>query len=220
MILFCSNSKTASAELRRAELRNSFLIRGEHIICRFRLRKTRELIALLDEMNLTEGRDEKGEIVIKEQFLIREPEERIFYKGRWYEGLYLHAGASEEDESQLAEFQKQLDFWVDWRDSNGKRAFVLPIANCSNDAEVTALDKISFADWLRQKGFKSERLIWYCDYACRDDYGLRLETTSAWAGLFYFCSRVPKSGVESQSFITFPEGNGRFVNYLARKNKR
>ncbi len=178
-----------------------------------------ELISLLEEMNLAEGKDETGEIVIKEQFLIREPEERTFYKGRWYDGLYLHAGETKEDIRQLAEFQKQIDFWADWRDERGKRAFVLPVANCSQDAEVIALDKISFADWLKEKGFTSERLIWYCDYACRDDYGLRLEQTSAWAGLFYFCSRVPKSGVESQTFITFPEGNGRFVNFLAEKVK-
>ncbi len=173
-----------------------------------------ELIALLDEMNLTEGRNPNGEITIKEQFLCREPEERVFYKGRWYEGLYLSVGASDEDRRQYNEFQNQINYWVNWRDAQGKRAFVLPIANCSMDAEVTDLDKISFADWLKQKGFTSERLIWYCDYACRDDYGLRLETTSAWAGLFYFCSRVRKSGEESQPFITFPEGNGKFVNYL------
>jgi len=96
---------------------------------------------------------------------------------------------------------------------------VVPIADCSDDVEVTGLDKISFADWLRDLGLTSERLIWYCDYACRDDYGLKLEQTSAWAGLFYFCSRIRRSGVESQPFITFPEGNGRFVNYLAEKVK-
>ena len=112
-----------------------------------------ELISLLDEMQLTEGRRENGEIVVAEQFLCREPEERVFYKGRWYEGLYLHVGESAEDKRQLAEFQKQIDFWVNWRDARGKRAFVLPVAECSNDAEATALDKISFADWLKQKGF-------------------------------------------------------------------
>ena len=79
------------------------------------------------------------------------------------------------------------------------------------------LSEVSFADWLRQKGFTSERLFWFCDYACRDDYGLKLEQTSAWAGLFYFCSRVRKSGAESQPFITFPEGNGRFVRHLQEK---
>ncbi len=178
-----------------------------------------ELISLLDEMRLTEGRDADGEIIVAEQFLCREPEERVFYKGRWYEGLYLRAGAGDEDLRQLAEFQRQIDSWINWRDAKGRRAFALPIANCSDDAEATALDKITFADWLRQKGFNSPRLLWYCDYACRDDYGLRLEQTSAWAGLFYFCSRVRSIGAESQSFITFPEGNGRFVNFLHERVK-
>jgi hypothetical protein len=178
-----------------------------------------ELIELLDEMSLIDGRQENGDIVIKEQFLCREPQERVFYKGRWYEGLYMNAGAGDEDKRQFAEFQKKIDHWVNWHDASSKRAFVVPSAFCSTDAEVTSFDKISFAEWLRQNGFNSERLIWYCDYACRDDYGLNLEQTSAWAGLFYFCSRVRKSGEESQAFITFPEGNGRFVNHLSDKVK-
>ena len=178
-----------------------------------------ELISLLNEMSLTEGRAADGSVVVKEQYLCRDPEERVFYKGRWYDGLYLHVGEGEEDKRQFAEFQKHVDGWVNWRDAKGRRAFVVPSANCSDEAEVTALDKISFADWLQQNGFTSERLIWYCDYACRDDYGLKLDQTSAWAGLFYFCSRVRKSGEESQPFITFPEGNGRFVNHLAESVK-
>ena len=176
-----------------------------------------ELIDLLVEMAVLDGRDAEGEVVVKEQFLCRDPEERVFYKGRWYEGLYLNVGSSDEDKHQFAEFQKQIDKWVNWRDASGKRAFVVPVANCSTDAEATSLDKISFADWLRQHGFTSERLLWYCDYACRDDYGLKLEQTSAWAGLFYFCSRVRKSGGESQPFITAPEGNGQFVRHFLGK---
>ncbi|MFN0278825.1 MAG: flavin monoamine oxidase family protein [Pyrinomonadaceae bacterium] len=182
-------------------------------------RENVELIELLDEMLLLDGRAAQGEVVVKEQFLCREPEERVFYKGRWYEGLYLSVGASAEDKRQFGEFQKLIDRWVNWRDGLGKRAFVVPVANCSTDAEVTSLDKISFAEWLRQNAITSERLIWYCDYACRDDYGLKLEQTSAWAGLYYFCSRVRKSGDESQPFITAPEGNGQFVRHLFEKVK-
>lgn len=178
-----------------------------------------ELVSLLEEMSLLEGRGAEGEILAKEQFLCREPEERVYYKGRWYEGLYLQVGASEDDKRQFAEFQKIIDGWVNWRDATGKRAFVVPLANCSTDAEVTALDKISFGDWLRQKGFTSERLFWYCDYATRDDYGLKADQASAWVGLFYFCSRVRKSGVESQPFITCPEGNGQFVHHFLDKVK-
>jgi hypothetical protein len=176
-----------------------------------------ELIELLREMDLLEGTNENGETIVAEQFLCREPEERTFYKGRWYEGTYLRVGASEDDLQQLARFQKEVDFWVNWRDSKNRRAFTIPVANCSNDAFATELDKLNFAEWLRNKNFTSPRLLWWCDYACRDDYGLKLEQTSAWAGLFYFCSRVRKAGDESAAFITFPEGNGRFVSFLYDK---
>ena len=174
-----------------------------------------ELVSLLDEMSLTEGRDAQGEVIVKEQFLCREPEERVFFKGRWYEGLYLNVGAGDEDKRQFAEFQRKIDDWVNWRDARGRRAFAVPLETCSDDATVTSLDRISFTDWLRQNGFTSERLHWYCDYATRDDYGLKADQTSAWVGLFYFCSRVRKSGVESQPFITVPEGNGQFVHHFA-----
>jgi hypothetical protein len=178
-------------------------------------RENTELVTLLDEMGITDGRTDGGDVVVKEQFLCRDPEERVFYKGRWYEGLYLSVGASEDDSRQLKEFEKHINYWVNWRDANGRRAFAVPVATCSTDAEVTGLDKISFAEWLRQNGLNSERLSWYCDYATRDDYGLKAEQTSAWAGLFYFCSRVRTSGSESQPFITFPEGNGRYVNHFS-----
>ncbi len=180
-------------------------------------RENSDLVELLEEMSLSEGRTADGDLIIKEQFLCREPEERVFYKGRWYHGLYLHVGESDEDKRQLAVFEEQINYWVNWRDARSRRAFVVPSALGSDDAEVTALDKIPFGTWLRQKGFTSERLFWYCDYACRDDYGLKLDQTSAWAGLFYFCSRVRKSGDESQPFITFPEGNGRFVMHMAEQ---
>lgn len=176
-----------------------------------------ELVSLLDEMSFLERQATSDEWRVKEEYLCREPEERIFYRGRWYDGLYLHPGESEEEKRQFAVFQKKVDEWVTWRDPKGRRAFVVPVANCSNDEAVTSLDRITFAEWLRQNGLTSERLQWYCDYACRDDYGLKIDQTSAWAGLFYFCSRVRTRGDESQQFITFPEGNGRFVNHLFDK---
>lgn len=178
------------------------------------MKENHELVALLDEMSVLEGRDTDGEPVVREEFLCRDPEERVFYKGRWYEGLYLHAGASEEDRRQLEKFNVEVSRWVSWRDSQGRRAFTLPVSACSDDAEVTTLDKISMGQWMNERGFNSPRLQWWVDYACRDDYGMTLNQTSAWAGLFYFCSRVPKPEIESQPLITWPEGNGRLVNHL------
>ncbi|HEV2861644.1 MAG TPA: FAD-dependent oxidoreductase [Pyrinomonadaceae bacterium] len=180
-------------------------------------RENRALVSLLEEMGVVEGADEEGEPVVAEQFLCRDPEERVFYRGRWYEGLYLHAGQSEEDARQLQVFNKEVDAWAGWRDARGRRAFNIPVSTCSDDAEVTALDRLTMAEWMDARGLTSPRLRWLVDYACRDDYGLRTEQTSAWAGLFYFASRMKRPGAEAQSLITWPEGNGRLVRHLYEK---
>ncbi len=154
-----------------------------------------QLVLLLSEMGVVEGEDKNGDPIIGEQFLCRDPEERVFYKGRWYEGLYLHPGESEEDKQQYQKFNAEVERWISWRDGQGRRAFTIPVSACSDDAEVTALDRISIAEWMNQRGFTSPRLRWWVEYACRDDYGMTLDQTSAWAGLFYFCSRVATPGL-------------------------
>jgi protoporphyrinogen oxidase len=177
------------------------------------------LIKLFDEMGLLEGYDDTGQPIFGEQFLCRDPEERIFYKGRWYEGLYLHAGASSQDEAELAAFRAEMSRWAGWRDAKGRRAFAIPTATGSDDAEVTSLDKISMRDWMDQRRLTSPRLRWYVNYACRDDYGMTMEDTSAWAGIFYFVSRVAKSGDEARPLLTWPDGNGHLVSHLYSKVK-
>jgi protoporphyrinogen oxidase len=139
---------------------------------------------------------------VGEEFLVREPEERLFYRGRWYDGLYLHAGASAEDERQLRAFDVEMARWRE------RRAFTIPVAHCSDEA--AGLDRMSMAEWMNARGFTSPRLRWLVEYACRDDYGSLLADTSAWAGVFYFASR------EQRPVITWPEGNGRLVAHLAR----
>jgi hypothetical protein len=183
------------------------------------MKENAPLVSLLEEMGVVEGKDKNGEPVIGEQFLCRDPEERVFYKGRWYEGLYLHAGENEDDKQQYRKFNTEVDHWIAWRDAKGRRAFTLPVSACSDDAEVTGLDRLSMQGWMDQRGLTSPRLRWWVDYACRDDYGMTLEQTSAWAGLFYFCSRVVAPENESQSLITWPEGNGRLVQHLFERVK-
>jgi NAD(P)-binding Rossmann-like domain len=181
------------------------------------LKENRALVSLLDEMGVLEGSDAEGEPVVAEQFVCRDPEERVFYRGRWYEGLYMHAGQTEEDARQLRLFNAEVDAWAAWRDSRGRRAFAIPVAASSDDAEAAALDRVSMDEWMRSKGLDSARLRWLVDYACRDDYGLTPAQASAWAGLFYFASRMKRPGAESQPLITWPEGNGRLVRHLFEK---
>jgi hypothetical protein len=161
-----------------------------------------------------EGIDAKGEPIFGEQYLVRSPEERIFTGGQWWEGLYLHAGESVEEARQYRAFFAEVDRWVLWRDVKGRRAFTVPRSKGSDDTEVQALDRLSFQQWLDQRNLHSKRLLWLLDYACRDDYGAHLDTTSAWAGLFYFAARKSSPREESRPVITWPEGNGFLVNHL------
>lgn len=175
----------------------------------------RVLTRLLREMSIFDGEDERGDPVVAEQFLCRDPSERVFYYGRWYEGLYLYAGANAEDRAQYTAFDDEIGRLSSLRDGRGRRAFALPMSYGSDDAAFTALDRMSMAEWMDAKGFSSPRLRWYVEYACRDDYGCVLEDTSAWAGLQYFASRVRESGSDYQPVITWPEGNGRLIDHLA-----
>ena len=174
-----------------------------------------DMIALLGEMGAIEGHDAAGAPIIDEALRCREPEERVFYRGRWYEGLYLDAGSTAEDRRQLAVFKREIDEWAAWHDAAGARAFAIPTRASSPSPEVRALDQVSFAAWLDARELTSERLRWLADYACRDDYGLLAADTSAWAGLFYFAARQRAAGVAPQSVVTWPDGNHALVRHLA-----
>ena len=179
------------------------------------LEGNRALRILLDEMGVLTG--DPGPPTARERFRIREPEERIFIDGRWHVGLFPAEGASDQDWSELRRFEQRMDQWAGVRDASGRRAFALPLRRSSDDAKLVELDRLSAADWFKQEGFRSERLRWYLELACRDDYGLALTQTSAWALLFYFCARRAHADSESQPFVSWSEGNGRLVQHLARQ---
>ena len=172
-------------------------------------RDNEPLRALLREMAVLDERGEPASHV-----LVREPDERVFFGGYWYPGLYPYAGASEHDLAQLGRFQRLLDRYAGLRDGAGKRAFDLPLARSSMDADLVALDREDGATFLDRHGLTSPRLRWLCDYACRDDYGLRLEETSAWALLFYWVGRMPGPGEDTAPLLTWPEGNAALVAHL------
>ena len=176
-----------------------------------------ELIELLQEMQLVERLDQDGSPIIAEQYLCRDPEERLFQNGTWIEGLYPALEATEDDQRQMQEFQLSMRQWSQRRDANGQRAFTIPLARCSTADEFLQIDQLSMAEWIRQQGWTSARLRWYIDYACRDDYGLTIDRTSAWAGIFYFASRLRSDRGESQDVITWPPGNGRIVQHLSQR---
>lgn len=176
--------------------------------------ENRALVALLAEVGAIEGRDARGDPVYAEDALCRDPQERVFFRGEWYEGLYPRAGATPRDLEELHAFEADMRRWSLWRDEKGRRAFDLPRARGSDAAEVRALDRLSMAAYLDARAWTSPRLRWLVEYGCRDDFGATLAQTSAWAGVHYFASRLSEGGPPA-ALLTWPEGNGRLVTHMA-----
>ena len=168
---------------------------------------------LLEDMGMVRDIGPDGEPRYDPRHLCHVPQDRLFIDGRWQEGIsaasLLRSSVAVEDRALLAEFELQMRRYREYRDARGRPAFALPMALSSDDPALVALDDLSMREYLDRAGWTSERLRWYVDYCCRDDYGCTLETTSAWAGWHYFCSRDAE--VE---YLTWPEGNGRIVRHM------
>ncbi len=170
------------------------------------------LVELLVEMGEVERRD--GQLLPREDSLCRYPQERLFVDGSWWEGLVPIPRLTVADRAEIERFEAQVRTYAGLRDARGRRAFDIPVARSSQDAELLALDRVSAQEWLHRQGFRSKILRWMLEYGCRDDYGCTLQTTSAWALLFYHAARMRDATGPSAPYLTWPEGNGRFVRHI------
>jgi len=167
---------------------------------------------LLDEMGLVQAYGPDNEPIYDPRHLCHAPQERLFIDGGWREGFSardLLDPTGTGTVAALTAFEAQVRRYQDYRDTRGRRAFALPVAAGTTDAEIVALDQLSMREYFDRAGWSSALLRWYVDFCCRDDYGCTLETTSAWAGWHYFCSRP-----DDAEYLTWPEGNGRIVRHL------
>jgi hypothetical protein len=142
----------------------------------------------------------------EERYLAFAPQERLFLYGRWQDGIEPAVGLTQKDRDQ---FQRLEEIFAKYRSSG---AFTIPL-EIGYSNKFAALDQLSFADWLKAQGFDSRLVLWYMNYACRDDYGSLASDTSAWAGIHYFSSREP----EEKGPITWPEGNGWITKRLLER---
>jgi hypothetical protein len=176
------------------------------------------LEAVLEEVGALASRDADGNPIWAEEMLCREPEERLYYGGRWHAGLYPYEGASRDDIAQVERFRRAMDAFAGRKDGRGRRAFAIPTRRSSDDVDLLALDRMTMAEWLDANGFTSKRLRWLTEYGCRDDFGTNLGGISAWAGIHYNAARLPgeDEDEEPSDFLTWPEGNGRLVSHLSK----
>ncbi|WP_231490019.1 FAD/NAD(P)-binding protein [Pedobacter sp. Leaf170] len=149
-------------------------------------------------------------------YLTFDPEERLLINGEWQEGLIPDFGVPQADKKQIRRFLNDVEKLKNTKGNDGKFVFNIPVHSSSNDLEYRKLDKISFESYLHTNGYDSKYLLWYLNYACKDDYGQKMDKISAWAGLHYFASRRGgAANAEQNAILTWPEGNGWIMKQLA-----
>ena len=154
-----------------------------------------------------------GRWTYDEKVLCHAPQERLYFRGQWQEGLLpLH----DVGPHTLSEYRRFADLVAA---AQREARFSMP-APLQPPAAHRRLDTHTFANWLEGNAFTDPHLRWYLDYCCRDDYGAGIGVVSAWAGLHYFASRhgfhTPASpDAERDAVLTWPEGNAWLTRQLA-----
>ncbi len=180
--------------------------------------ENKELINFLAENNIITGFDEYNLPIYDEYALCFHPDERLFVKGFWQEGLIPNMDISDEEKNQIGTFLTKMNLFKEAKGNDQKWAFTIPLANSSSDSSFTDLDKISMKTWLEQNAFTAKPLHWYVNYCLLDDYGTSIAETSAWAGIHYFASRKGKAAnAKEDDVLTWSEGNGFLMKLLAKK---
>ncbi len=167
---------------------------------------------LLRELGVELGTDAAGRAEYDPSVVCAAPVERHRYKGQWFEGLYPGLGETPQEAAQWERWWEHLRGLERTVGSDGRRLFALPVEHSSADRRE--LDAVSMDAYLREHGFDSWRLRWAVDYACRDDYGTRLEDTSAFAGLHHYLCRGLEETHERVTLM-WPGGNGELVAKVA-----
>jgi len=149
-----------------------------------------------------------------ERQLCHSPQERLYFNGRWQEGLLPNVPRESTTQAQYRRFAQAVG-------AAAKLGFALPTARGPWTPAHAALDAVTADRWLREQGIVDPVVLAYLDYCCRDDYGAGTATVSAWALLHYFASRhgfaAPgDEGNDRDPVLTWPDGNAPLVQALRR----
>ncbi|MGH2664563.1 FAD-dependent oxidoreductase [Flavobacterium sp.] len=177
----------------------------------------KELLQFLQEEKIILGYDSNRLPLFDELQLTFAPEERLFYKNNWQEGLIPKTGNSINDDNEFQRFFSEMESFREAKGSDGKFLFMIPLSLSSTDEKSRKLDQITMKKWLDAHNFTSEPLLEYVDYCCRDDFGLGIEYLSAWAGMYYFAARKQDATSDKKdNVLTWPEGNARLASHLKK----
>jgi len=173
---------------------------------------------LLTELGVMTGTDAAGRPQFDEERLCHAPEQRLWFRGGWHEGLVPYGALSRHERAEMERFRALQHELQTATGRDGRDHFAIPCEQSSTDPAVLALDRMTMAEWLGRHHFESEFLRWYVEYGTRDDFGANLDDVSAWAALHYFGARkLDTAQLRGSRYLVWPEGLGWPLQQLRRR---
>lgn len=171
------------------------------------------LYELYTDLGIMTGVDADDVPVLDPAVVIGEPANTALVGGQWVPDPW-SAGIdllplSAEVRAGLAAFRDDMLAWYSYVGSDDRAAFDTPTDASTTDADVRALDGLSFVEYGAQKGWPAEVVDFYAPY-CRSAFGCEPGELSAWAALNFF-------GSEFQPVLSRPGGNAHLADALAER---
>jgi protoporphyrinogen oxidase len=172
------------------------------------------LIELYTDLGIVTGLDADGAAILDEKYVLDTPVNNSFIDGKWYAEPW-DAGIDElpypaDVRADMKAFRDDMNKWYVYADAGGKFGFDTPTDASTEDADVRALDDVTFADYITvTKGWSPKVVEFYTPY-CRSAFGADPDKLSAWAGINFF-------GSEFQPSMSQPGGNAHLAIAFAKK---
>lgn len=171
------------------------------------------LIEIYTDLGVVTGVDMDGYPIVDEKYIIGEPANNVMMGGKiiddgWQAGLDslpLPANVI----TDLKACVDDMKAWYDYVGMDGLYAFDTPSDASTADADVRALDNLTFLDYVKSKGW-DPAVSEFFDRYIRSALGATHDTVSAWAVLNFM-------GSEFQPAMSQPGGNAYLAKGLAAK---
>jgi phytoene dehydrogenase-like protein len=172
-----------------------------------------ELIELYTDLGVVTGVDVDGYPIVDPTYVVKAPTNNVYMNGQWFEDAW-EAGMeslplSQQALQDLMACRDEIDVLYNYVGADDLLAFDCPSDRSTTDADIRALDDISFAQWIADKGWDPAVTEFFTRY-CASALGTTPDAVSAWGTLNFLGSEFYP--VQSQ-----PGGNACFAQMLADK---
>ncbi len=171
------------------------------------------LIEIYTDLDIVTGLDEDDAPVLDPKYVLKLPVNSSFIDGTFYPESW-DSGIDglpydQQVKDDLKAFKADMITWYEFTGTDGLFGFDTPTDASTADADVRALDLVTFAEYIEQRGWSPKVAEFYAPY-CRSAFGSEPSDLSAWAAINFF-------GSEFQPAMSRPGGNAHLAVALAGK---